>query len=100
MQLSIIATFVYFYVYTSFKASACGKMGRPCMHRPWLNQTISVPDHRTTQRAYSRVFKRPVSFLPNLALASLAGVVNILVTMPMDVVVTRYVRACAFWAYV
>jgi hypothetical protein len=30
-----------------------------------------------------------VTFLPNLALASLAGVANILVTMPLDVVVTR-----------
>lgn len=41
------------------------------------------------QRAYARLFKRAVTFLPNLALASLAGVANVLVTMPMDTVVTR-----------
>jgi hypothetical protein len=38
---------------------------------------------------YSRVSGRPVNFFTNLALASLAGVCNVLVTMPMDVIVTR-----------
>lgn len=59
LQLALVSTFVYFYVYTSLK------------------------------RSYSRLFKRPVTFLPNLCLASLAGVANIFVTMPMDTVVTR-----------
>lgn len=59
LQLSILSTFVYFYVYSSLK------------------------------RSFARVFKRPVTFLPNLLLASLAGVVNILITMPLDTIVTR-----------
>ncbi len=59
LQLAVLSTFVYFYVYTSLK------------------------------KGFSRLTKRPVTFLPNLLLASLAGVVNILVTMPLDTVVTR-----------
>jgi hypothetical protein len=35
------------------------------------------------------VLKQPVTFCSNLILASLAGVANVLVTMPMDVIVTR-----------
>lgn len=42
------------------------------------------------QGTYSRVTRRPVTFLSNLLLASLAGVCNVLVTLPMDVVVTRW----------
>jgi len=59
LQLSVLSTFVYFYVYTTLK------------------------------RGFSRIFKRPVTFLPNLLLASLAGIVNILFTMPLDTIVTR-----------
>jgi hypothetical protein len=41
------------------------------------------------QGLYSRVRGRPVNFFANLALASLAGVANVLLTLPMDVIVTR-----------
>jgi hypothetical protein len=59
LQLSVLSTFIYFYVYTALK------------------------------RVFTRAFKRPVTFLPNLALASMAGVVNVLLTMPLDTLVTR-----------
>lgn len=42
-----------------------------------------------SQSLYRRVSGRQVNFFTNLALASLAGVANVLVTMPMDVIVTR-----------
>lgn len=43
------------------------------------------------QRYHSRLVnrERPVNFFVNLILASLAGIVNVLVTMPLDVVITR-----------
>lgn len=89
LQLAIVSTFVYFYVYTSLKVPTTATHPGRMQSQDILTH---IPRHtytQTPQRAYARLLKRPVTFLPNLALNSLAGVANILLTLPLDVVVTR-----------
>jgi hypothetical protein len=102
MQLSVVSTFIYFYCYATLKvrgdlfisrlvcSSGLSSRTQRRDGRGALRKLVCVMlPLRPPQHWYRRATGRPLRFLPNLLLASAAGVANVLITMPLDVVVTR-----------